>query len=248
LNVSATFELRVVPVARLEATLEPYEWPFVTQRAADIAANWARVKAAKPATFNGRVLLESGGGIEGDVFHARYFKADYASLLAWKGLGFPEAPGARIRNGFAMAALRSVDGAYLMGVMAEQTVNAGRIYFAAGTPDMSDVTDDGRVDLAGSALRELEEETGLSPSDVDVAEGWRVVLARSRTAYMRDVTIDLPADQARALILDRLSRQESPELSDIAIARSAADIDENRMPDFMQHFLRDAFQPRERSS
>jgi 8-oxo-dGTP pyrophosphatase MutT (NUDIX family) len=241
-------EQGVVAVARLEARLEAFDWPFVTERAAEIAANWAKVKAAKPATFNGRVLLQSLGEIEGGLFSARYFDVDYASLLAWKGLDFPQAPGERIRNGFAMAALRSADGAYLMGVMGEHTVNAGRIYFAAGTPDMSDVTDDRRVDLAGSALRELEEETGLSPSDVDVAEGWRVVLARSRTAYMRDVTIDLPADQARALILDRLSRQEQPELSDIAIARSAADIDEKRMPDFMQHFLRDAFQRRDRSS
>jgi len=131
-----------------------------------------------------------------------------------------------------------------MGVMANHTVNAGRIYFAAGTPDPGDVLADGTVDLAGSVMRELEEETGLLPSEVSVGEGWRIILSDERVAYMRDLVIDLPGEEARTLIRDRLSRQSEPELADIVLARSAADIDEARMPLFMQVFLHDVFKTR----
>lgn len=233
------FEVRAA--ARVEARREAYDWPFLTQRAGDIEAHWAELKARKPAMFNGRVLVQHRGEFAGDVLRAGYFETSYAAFIAWTRMGYPPSPPASLRNGFAMAALRTRDGAYLMGVMAAHTVQAGKIYFAAGTPDPGDVTGDGEVDLAGSALRELEEETGLLPGEYSAADGWRLVMNRNRIAFMRDVVIDLPAEQARELIRDRLSRQAEPELSDIAVARSPADIDPERMPVFMQVFLRHAF-------
>ena len=61
-----------------------------------------------------------------------------------------------------MGALRASDGAYLLGVMGPQTVNAGKVYFPAGVPDLDDIVDD-RVDLARNVRREMAEETGLRP-------------------------------------------------------------------------------------
>ncbi len=218
-----------------------HDWRFTSERAGEIAQLWGELSRDKPAMFNGRVLLQSRGDVIGDRFEADYFETDYAAFVAWLRWGAPQPDAAHIRNGFAMGALRSRDGAYLLGVMGGHTYNAGKIYFAAGTPDPSDITGHGEVDLAGSLLRELAEETGLTADEVSVGDDWTLVLSHERCAFLREVRLDLPADEARALIRDRLSRQAVPELSDIAIARSAADIDETRMPPFLQAFLKAAF-------
>jgi 8-oxo-dGTP pyrophosphatase MutT (NUDIX family) len=234
-------EARIVALTRVDARIIPFDWPFRRDNAALIADNWARMSAEKPAMFNGQVLLQCNSTIKDGVMRAGYFQTDYASFLGWRFNGMPQYPGSLVRNGFAMAALKSRDGAWLMGVMAAHTVNAGQIYFAAGTPDLDDVREDGTVDLAGSLLRELTEETGLRADEVVPADAWTAVLTDGRVAFMREVVIDLAADAARSLILSRLKDLHEEELSDIAIARSARDIDDTRMPLFMQAFLRHAF-------
>jgi 8-oxo-dGTP pyrophosphatase MutT (NUDIX family) len=138
-----------------------------------------------------------------------------------------------------MAALRSHDGAFLLGEMAAGTANAGKIYFAAGTPDPSDIVD-GRVDLASSVMRELTEETGLDAAEVSIAEGWTAAIGLTRVAFMRDVRIDLPATEARALMIERMRALPDQELADMHIVRSKADIDPTRMPPFQVAFLQAA--------
>lgn len=229
---------RVLDVTSVDARLEEYHWNFSQERRADIDAHWQKLIADKPKMFNGRVLLQHWGHLHEGVFKAGYFETDYADFIAWHHFGYP--PPA-MRNGFAMAALRARDGAFLLGEMAPHTVNAGKIYFAAGTPDRNDVRADGRVDLAGSLVRELREETGLREGEFSVGSRWTIVLSGVRVAFMRPVTIDLPAQEARALIRSRLLAEAEPELSDIVIIRSAAECDQERMPVFMQQYLRHAF-------
>lgn len=229
--------IEIFDLDAVEAVVEPFDWVFAREMAADIEAVWAREKAAKPRLFNGRVLIQHRGAVEGRVFRAGYCETDYKPFLAWHRLGYPGQP---IRNGFAMAALRAADGAFLLGEMAAHTTNAGKIYFAAGTPDLSDVKD-GVVDLAGSVTRELCEETGLTLADIRVGEGWTMVLMPMRVAFMRPVLIDLPAKEARALMLARMAASDEDELADIHIVRGPADLDEARMPPFQVAYLRHAF-------
>lgn len=223
-------------VTRIDCRVEQRTWHWAENERERIDAHWAAQVADNPALFDGKVLVLHTGGVDGDVFRAAYLETRFSRFLAWRDFGFPDRG---MRNGFAMAALRSRDGAYLLGVMGPQTANAGKVYFPAGTPDPSDVFD-GRVDLAGSVARELEEETGLTQADVTFADDWTVVSHGQRIALMRRVDSPEPADELRARILAIVAREEHPELSDIRIVRTAADIDEAAMPPFVVAYLRKA--------
>jgi 8-oxo-dGTP pyrophosphatase MutT (NUDIX family) len=224
----------IVALSRVEAIVEPYDWAFAREQASEIAAHWAKISAGKPAMFNGRVMLQHRAAITDGVFRAGYFETDYAAFMSWRDFGHP---GPVVRNGFAMAALRAADGAYLCGRMGEHTANPGKVYFAAGTPDREDLRPDGSLDLAGSVTRELCEETGLTLDELRVEEGWTAVILTGRIAFMRPVSVALGAEAARALMLARIAGQDEPELSDIVIIRRLADCDRYDMPPFMKRYL-----------
>lgn len=228
----------IVALDRVEARVEPFDWAFAREQADAIAAHWTKLTVGKPAMFNGRIMLQHRAAIAGGVFRAGYFGADYAAFLAWRDFGLP--PPA-IRNGFAMAALRAADGAFLLGRMGAHTANAGKVYFAAGTPDEEDVRADGTLDLAGSVTRELCEETGLRLDEIAVEERWTAVIVPGRVAFMRPVAIDRDAEDARALMVERIARQDEPELSEIVIVRNLADCAAHDMPPFMTAYLAHIF-------
>lgn len=228
----------IIRLSRVDARVEPYDWVFARENAALIAAHWAELSADKPAMFNGRVMLQHRASIRDGVFEAGYFETDYAAFLAWRDAGHP---GPIVRNGFAMAALRANDGGFLCGKMADHTANGGKVYFAAGTPDRDDALPDGTLDLAGSATRELGEETGLRVEELQVGEGWTALIEQGRIAFMREVLIDLPAEEARALMLERMKDLEEEELSDIVIVRDLTDTEKHDMPPFMRRYLAHIF-------
>jgi 8-oxo-dGTP pyrophosphatase MutT (NUDIX family) len=222
----------VVRIERAEMRFKPKPWPFAQARRAEIEAHFAGLKRERPGLWNGRVLLLHEFAIADSVLRGAYFETDFASFIAWRDWGWPDGA---IRNCFGQAALQAADGAYLLGVMAGHTLNAGRIYFPSGTPDPTDVNGS-EVDLAGSVLRELEEETGLTAADVQVAAGWHAVIAGPRLAMLKTLRSPLPAAELRARILARLAAEPQAELADIRIARGPADFDP-MMPAFITDFL-----------
>jgi len=232
----------MVEVAELDFDLEPAPWPFAKTHAESIAAHWAELRKAKPAIYNGRVLLmgrrELHQGDDGSLrLRGSFFEAGYADYVAWRAFGHP---GERVDNCFSMAALRGADGAFLLGEMAPHTMNGGQIYFPAGTPDPHDVFD-GKVDLDASARRELLEETGVSAEVAAISPGWTVIFAAQRIACMKLITLPVDADAARMRIDAFLALDPQAEFSRMHIVRNPADIDDERTPDFVAAYLRSAF-------
>ena len=226
--------MSLITLHATDLVVEQHDWPWAKQERERIAAHWQAKQGANGDLFDGRILLNSHYQIDGAILRGVCFETDFSKFLAWRDFGFPDPS---ITNIFAMAALRAEDGAYLLGVMASHTANAGRIYFPAGTPDPQDVVQ-GRVDLAGSVVRELYEETGLQADWIAPQPGFTALRRGQRVALMRDVFVRGRAEEVRAHVQANLSQQAERELDDLFIVRRADDIRPAFMPDFIVDFLR----------
>lgn len=231
---------RMVTVEQLDCRLVAHRWPFAEKRAPDIAAHWRVACAKNPALYDGKVLLAcraeesgaSGGAIKSlqvDLFETRF-----SQFLAWRDFGWPDDG---VFNCFAMAAVRSSDGAFLLGEMGDAHSCAGEIYFPGGTPDLDDVVAGDRVDLYGSLARELAEEAGLDVGAGRVAPCWSVVYDAQRIACLRHVQMDQSADALQMQVRAHIGREENPELKDAVMIRDAAALGDPRLPAFMTCFL-----------
>ena len=227
-----TAELVLLPVKELDLVYREWQWPFAHEHRNKIDAHFAEARRAKPEMFNGQILMARDPVFAGDTFSARYFQTDFASFLAWRDWGFPDAS---VFNGFGMGALRTSDGAFVLGEMGQHTANAGKIYFPAGTPDLNDLRGDA-VDIPGSVMRETAEEVGLTPDDYRAADQWDVVQAGSLTAMIRILDLAMPGDAVRARIEASLATQDDQELSAIHLVRSVSDFTET-MPAYIRAFL-----------
>jgi hypothetical protein len=229
--------IEITKIDRVEIAVEPWSWEFSLARREEIDRNFARRQRERPALWNGRVLLLHRYAIGNRVLRGACFETDYASFLAWRDWDFPDAG---VFNVFASAALRSVDGAYLVGEMAPYTASAGAVYFPCGTPDLEDISAGGALDLAGSVSRELMEETGLDIGMFDAEPGWTLVHDRGFLSLMKLLTMRQSAEEFRAQIMRNLASQTQPEFRDFQIVRGRADLDP-RMPGFLVAFLEDVW-------
>jgi len=223
-------------VTTLDLRVEPWAWPFAVARRNEIAAHFAELQREKSALWNGRILLGREARFVGGHLAACYFETDFADLLAWRDWGYPDNS---IFNGFGMGALRSVDGAFVLGEMGGHTANAGRVYFPSGTPDPDDVSD-GVLDIGASVAREVEEETGITPADCRAAAHWDCVVSGATIAMIRMLDVNCPGEELKQRIEVNLARQEDPELSAIRLVRNRAELT-SAMPLFVTAFLEAQF-------
>jgi 8-oxo-dGTP pyrophosphatase MutT (NUDIX family) len=223
-------------VATLDLKVEPWTWPFARARRDAIAAHFAEQQREKSTLWNGRILLGRNASFVARHLAASYFETDFADLLAWRDWGYPDNT---IFNGFGMGALRSVDGAFVLGEMGGHTANAGRVYFPSGTPDPDDVSD-GLLDIGASVAREVEEETGIAPDDYRAAAYWDCVVSGATIAMMRILDVDCPGEELKRRIEANLARQDDPELSAIRLVRNRAELTSD-MPLFVTAFLEAQF-------
>jgi 8-oxo-dGTP pyrophosphatase MutT (NUDIX family) len=219
-------------VTTLDLSFKPRPWPFAEARRAEIDAHFVLAQREKPSLWNGRVLLGRNPAFTRGRFSADYFEADFASFLAWRDWGFPDRD---VFNGFGMGALRCADGAFLLGEMGHHTANAGRIYFPSGTPDLDDIKGNA-VDISGSVVREVEEETGLTPADYRAGAHWDCVVSGAAIAMIRVLDVDLTGEELRARIEANLARQHQPELAALHLVRNLSDLTP-AMPRFVTAFV-----------
>jgi 8-oxo-dGTP pyrophosphatase MutT (NUDIX family) len=219
-------------VTTLDLPLQPWVWAFAAERRADIKLHFAIKQREKPKLWNGRILLGRDPVFTGSGFSAKYFETDFASFLAWRDWGFPDQS---VFNGFGMGALRCSDGAFALGEMGPDTANTGRVYFPSGTPDLDDISN-GAVDIAGSVIREIEEETGLTPADYRANAHWDCVVCGVSIAIIRMLSVDMTGEKLRARIESNLARQTQPELSAIHLVRESSDLTA-AMPRFVTAFI-----------
>ncbi len=231
--------LRIEKISTIEIHARPRLWDFATEHAAEIEAYWQKRLQANPHLYNGNVLLAADvtrdTGPVGAHLQGTCFVGEYKTFLAWHAFGRP----GNARNLFDLAALRSADGAYLLGEMAAWTSNAGQIYSPGGTPDLNDIIS-GALDLEGSALRELAEDTGFSRQDVSPTPGWTIVDCGALICCMKELHSPLAAAELVARAANFFALEKKPELTRLVPVFGPADINA-RMPDFMQHYLRHAF-------
>ena len=219
-------------VTTLDLSFHPRPWPFADERRADIDAHFAIKQREKPSLWNGRILLARNPAFTGDRFSADYFESDFASFLAWRDWGFPDKD---VFNGFGMGALRCADGAFVMGEMGGHTANSGRVYFPSGTPDLDDIRGD-TVDIAGSVVREVGEETGLTSADYQLGGHWDCVVTGPSIAMVLLLHVAMSGEAMRARIEANLARQSEPEFAAIHLVRGIGDLTA-AMPRFVTAFV-----------
>lgn len=229
--------IEVFSVDCLALSVDATKWKFAIQRRREIDALFTELQSAKPALFNGQVLLMHDYAIVDGIMRGKFLQSDYASFAAWQRWGRPPA---RIYDCFGSAAILSADGAFLLGEMGVHTFNAGHIYFPCGVPDPSDIRSDGMLDLDFSVRRELFEETGLGADSLVAEPGWTIIVDGALVAVIKVFRSEMSAVPLRNLILQNLTREQQPEFSNIRVVRSVDDFDP-MMRGFVKKFMTQRF-------
>jgi 8-oxo-dGTP pyrophosphatase MutT (NUDIX family) len=225
-------------VDRLACRVVAHDWTFDRDAKGDIAAHWRDRTKVNPTLFDGRILLASRVATSVDaaglmVLEADFFETRFSRFLAWRDFGFPDR---EVHNCFSMPALRSSDGAFLLGEMGPGHSCAGQLYFPCGTPDRGDIRGD-TVDLGGSIVRELAEETGVHVAEPMFSPSWRVVFDGQRVACINIIDWHEPAATLLARVESHIAAESAPELARAHLVRGRAELSDLRVPAFMEAFL-----------
>src|SRR5690606_13213850 len=74
----------ILPVDEIDVRLDPAQHPFERGREEAIAENWRREVAAKPALFDGTVVLLSEFGYDAGKLFGRCHAVRYSTFLHWR--------------------------------------------------------------------------------------------------------------------------------------------------------------------
>jgi 8-oxo-dGTP pyrophosphatase MutT (NUDIX family) len=228
----------ILPVDKIDVVLDPAQHPFERGREEAIAENWRREVAAKPALFDGKVVLLSEFGYHEGRLFGRCHAVGYSTFLYWRRDRVATAA-----HAFAHPMLVSRDNALIAIRMGAHTVNAGCVYFAAGSFEPEDFPD-GNVDAHGNMVREVKEETGLDISHARRDERHHALATERGTVIFRRYFLAADADKIASRIRDFVAGESDPEIEEPVVIRDAKDLPDGLMehmrPMIDWHFLKGA--------
>lgn len=214
----------ILPVDMVDVWLDPAPHPFETGRQDAIAQNWRDEVLANPALFDGKVVLLSELAYRDRRLIGRCHAVGYSTFMYWR-----RDRGETASHAFAHAVLVSSDNALVAIRMAANTVNPGRVYFAAGSFEPCDFFD-GKVDVHFNMAREVREETGIDIGNARRSAGYYALAVTSGTVIFRTYHLSTTADETAEAIRNFVAGEESPEIDGPVIIRHAGDVPQGLMP------------------
>lgn len=219
----------IMPVDAVDVRLDPGPHPFERDNRQAIAKNWRREVGANPALFDGTVVLLSALSYRGNRLAGRCHAVRYSTFMLWRSNR--QVTGAE--HAYAHAMLVAADNALVAIRMAPHTVNAGRVYFAAGSFEPADFRD-GLVDVDFNMIREVREETGLDLTAVERDRRYHALSTAGGTVifrrYRERASADDIARRIRAFVAAEADTGAEPEIEGPVIIRHAADLPDGLMP------------------
>lgn len=215
----------IVPVRTVDVTLDPSPHPFAVANADAAARHWEEAVRQTPALFDGEVALLSSLGLDGAVLKGRCHIVRYSTFVYWR----KERAAAGAGHFYAHPMLVSSDGALVAVRMGAHTLNAGRVYFAAGSFEPEDFRD-GKADLEVNMRREVREETGLDIANAPHDRDYQILARNTGTVIFRRYYLDRTADRLAAAIKAHVASEADPEIEGPVVIRDARDLPDNLAP------------------
>lgn len=214
----------ILPVDHIDVRLDPGPHPFERDNAKAIAENWRREMGANPALYDGTVVLLSALAYRDSRLVGRCHAVKYSTFMLWR----KNRDVAGAEHAYAHAMLVAGDNALVAIRMGGHTVNAGRVYFAAGSFEPVDFRD-GLVDVDFNMIREVREETGLDLSGAERGRRYHALSTPSGTVIFRRYRVSEPADEIARRISAFVAAEAEPEIDGPVIVRHASDLPDGLM-------------------
>lgn len=202
--------LQVVAISGVQLHVEAGDHSLWVRHQAEIEARWEVETAANPHLFNGQILLQERVFLDGDVLKASGRMTGFSTLLWWRA----QAKREQIRLLFGAAIPVSVDGRVIVIRMAAHTANAGRICFAAGSLDASDIHGN-QCDVLGSMRRELKEETGLDVEDAVEDAQLYAAQSNGRCIVFRPVYFPWTGEEIKQRVAAHMKTETLSEIDEV---------------------------------
>lgn len=215
-------------------SLTDRRWAFAEENRAAIDALWRAERERNPRFFNGAVHLVCERSITSGGLRAKLLRTDFKSCLYWRKLGFPPAG---VIDAFGSALVTSKEGAIILGRQRAGNLNAGLTYLPAGFIDADDIGPSGEIDIAGSVMREIGEETGLGAADIERRQGFYAVCAGAQLSIAVPFASPLDARDLVARIEDHIAAAPDSELETVVAVRSLSDLDGLALPHYTRPLL-----------